>query len=397
MTYQRRLALFYGALFLVYGVHLPYLPVWLEWRGLSAAEIGIVTAAPFFLRVLVTPAAGALADRMGNHRVLVVWLSLLALGSSLALARMEGFWPILAAALALSLATTTIMPLTETIAVAGVRASGLDYGRMRLWGSLSFILASFGGGALVDASGAGIGAWLIVAGCLATLLAASALPAPVPPRQVTRAAAREALLGMRALAVGLLARPELALFLVAVGAVQGAHALFYAFGAVHWRGLGISGTWIGVLWTIGVLAEVAVFAYSRAILARVGPVELLIAAALAAMLRWSVMSLDPGLALLVPLQLLHALTYGAAHVGAIRFIERAIPERASGTMQALYATVAAGVVMGAATLASGAIYERYAGQAYLAMALLASVGLVAALALRRRWSGQEVGLGSQAA
>jgi PPP family 3-phenylpropionic acid transporter len=140
-----------------------------------------------------------------------------------------------------------------------------------------------------------------------------------------------------------------------------------------------------------VLAEVLLFAYSGALVRRVGPVRLLVAGSAAAVVRWAATAFDPPLALLVPLQLLHALTYAATHVGAIHFIARAVPDGAAGTAQALYATVAAGVVLGGATLLSGPLYAAFGGRAYLSMALLAAVGLVAGLLLMRRWTGGAVG------
>ena len=115
--------------------------------------------------------------------------------------------------------------------------------------------------------------------------------------------------------------------------------------------------------------------------------QALIGGAVAATLRWSLMSFDPPLAVLMPLQLLHALTYGATHLAAIHFIARAVPEAAAGTAQALYASVAAGVIMGAATLASGPLFAAYGGGAYWAPAALSTVGLAAA----------EIGAATQAA
>ncbi|WP_051388546.1 MFS transporter [Hyphomicrobium nitrativorans] len=141
--YRLRLSTFYGALFLILGIHLPFLPVWLDARGLTAQEIAIVTAAPLVLRVFVTPAAAVFADRTGRHRSLVNILALLALLLALLLSQMHGFWGLLLLAVPFAITLSTIMPLTETIAVAGVRAHGLDYGRMRLWGSLSFVAAGF--------------------------------------------------------------------------------------------------------------------------------------------------------------------------------------------------------------------------------------------------------------
>jgi PPP family 3-phenylpropionic acid transporter len=99
------------------------------------------------------------------------------------------------------------------------------------------------------------------------------------------------------------------------------------------------------------------------------------------------MSLSPPLLVLIPLQTLHTLTYGASHLGAMHFISRAVPESAQGTAQALYATVASGLLMGGATLASGKLYAHVGEHAYLAMAALAALGFAGAIYVRARWNG----------
>ena len=176
-------------------------------------------------------------------------------------------------------------------------------------------------------------------------------------------------------------------FLLGIGTVQAAHATFYTFGAIHWRAQGLSSALIGMLWAIGVLTEVSLFAVSGRVVGWLGPVRLMIFGGVAAVVRWAAMSLDPSLGWLIALQVLHGLTYGASHVGAIHFISRAVPEEAGGTAQALYATLASGVLQGAATLLSGALYARFVGGAYLAMALVAGIGLAAQLLLSRAWGG----------
>ncbi len=135
-------------------------------------------------------------------------------------------------------------------------------------------------------------------------------------------------------------------FLLAIGCVHGAHATFYTFGALHWQSQGLSAAWVGALWAIGVTAEVLLFAFSAPLVRRFSPVELIVAGAAASVLRWSVMAFNPPLALLVPLQTLHALTYGAAHLGAILFITRAVPQPGMGSAQSFYAVVAAGALSG---------------------------------------------------
>lgn len=399
--YGIRVSVFFAALFLIYGVHLPYLPLWLEWRGLSPSEIGIVTSAPFFLRLIATPSLAYVADRNANHARMILVLSWLALASALLLSQMSGFWSILLSALVLAIAVYTIMPMTETVAIGGVRL-GLDYGRMRLWGSLTFIAASFAGGAAVDWAGSGVGIWLIALGCAVTVAAAYFLPSAgdVADRRRRHAARAETSTlepplspvsprrGIdRATVLRLARHPVFIMFLVAIGTVQAAHATFYTFGAIHWRAGGMSSAWIGTLWAIGVITEVSLFAVSGRVVASMGPVGLMLIGAIAAVTRWAAMSVDPPLGWLVPLQILHGLTYGASHLGAIHFISRAVPEAAGGTAQAFYATLASGVLQGAATLLSGVLYASFGGGAYLAMALLAAIGLAAGLILARTWRG----------
>lgn len=375
-----RLASFYSVQFLLLGAYLPYFPLWLYARGLTADEIAIVLAAPSFARVLFTPLIGFAADRAGDRRRVLKalgWGSVLACG---ALALAQGFTLILALSVAFTLFWTAVMPLTETLAMAGVRRSGLDYGRMRLWGSLAFVAASVGGGVMIEAWGAGSALWLIGAGALAIALAAYALPAPRADEG--RRAAGATVLRARD-AFSLAGSRQFVLFVASASAVQAAHAVYYAFGTLHWRMIGLSGGTIGVLWTVGVLAEIALFSQSRRVVAAVGAAPLIAVAGLAAVLRWSLTAFDPPLWLLVPVQALHGLTFGAAHVGAVHFIAETVPEERAATAQALYAAVTGGLMMGLATWAAGPLYAHFAAHAHFAMAGLALLGLSGAVQLVR--------------
>ena len=183
--------------------------------------------------------------------------------------------------------------------------------------------------------------------------------------------------------VMLLRQPAFLAFLLAAGGIQAAHATFLTFATLIWQKQGLSGGWIGGLWAIGVFAEIIVFAVSGWLVERFGAVALLICGAalsVAVNKPWDE-PLD---------QILHGVTYGASHIGAIHFIGKAIPLRATGSAQALYATVAAGVAMGFATIVAGWLYARYGGGSYAAMAVIAVVALAASLRLNALWSGREL-------
>jgi PPP family 3-phenylpropionic acid transporter len=372
--------------FTVAGTQLPYLPVWLDWAGLSPREIAVIVAVPMVVRVAATPAIAFAADRSGNHRRFLIVLAAAALAAALALVPCRGFWPILALSLLFAIATSTIMPLSETVAMGGVRAAGLDYGRMRLWGSLSFIAASLGGGWALDRLGPPAAVWLLAGGAALTALAAYGLPRPSGAAGLATAAGGRRI-GL-ADAVALMRSRLFLAFLLAVGAVQAAHAAFYAFGTLHWAEQGLSKGWSGTLWAIGVTVEIGLMAFSGAVVRQVGAAELIVLGAVASIVRWLAMGFDPPLGALVALQALHGVTYGATHIGAFYLITRAVPEGQAGTAQALYAAFTAGIGMGAATLLAGQLYAAYGVRTYWAMAAIAGVGLVASLVVRRHRRGQ---------
>jgi len=380
-----RLSLLFAALSVIIGTQLPYLPVWLDWAGLGASEIAMITGMPLIVRVAVAPTIAFAADRVGDHRKFLIGLAWVGLAGFVAMAHARSFWSILAWTIVSSLAWTTILPLTEAVAMRAVKRAGLDYGRMRLWGSLSFIAASFVGGWAVARLGGASAIWLVVAGAAMTVAATHGLTPAMQERRSKPATGRPRL-AIRD-AVGLLRSRAFLLLLIAAGLTQASHAAFYTFGTLHWRALGLSTAWSGTLWAVSIVAEVALFAFSAAVVRRIGPVQLIVLGAGAAVLRWLIMGLDPALFVLLPLQLLHALTFGATHIGAIHYIGRGVPDTQAGTAQALYASITGGIATGGITLMAGPVYAACAGRVYWVMALVAAAALLAGLALAKARGG----------
>jgi PPP family 3-phenylpropionic acid transporter len=374
-----RMSLFYWAIFLIVGLQTPFLPLWFDARGLTVTEISIAGALPMFVRIVATPLIAYLADRSGDHRRMVITLAWSGLAAAVLLSQSYRVWPIVLFALLTMLASSSMMPLTETLAMRAVRTHDLDYGRMRLWGSISFIVATVAGGMAIERWGADVIIWLIVGAIASTALAAHVLPRAETVASAATARPRIS----RADVAALVTSPLFLLFLAAAGLVQATHAVFYVYGVLHWRGLGLSATWTGALWAIAVIAEIALFARSGDVLKRLSPLGLIALGAVAAIVRWIAMAIDPPLAALIPLQILHALTFGATHIGTVHFIAQNIPIEQAGTAQALQASVTAGVAMGGATLLAGQLYGPFGAHAYLAMAALGALGLAAALLARR--------------
>ncbi|MGH6866055.1 MAG: MFS transporter [Methyloceanibacter sp.] len=385
LSFVWRLGFLYAALFLVVGCYLPYLPVWLSWRALDADQIAVLLAAPLYTRILFTPAISFAADKLGDRRAVLILLAWGSVASFFLLWISSGFWQMLLATILLAANWTTIMPLIEAVAVSGIRSRGLDYGRVRLWGSLSFIVASLGAGLAIQTLGPGAVLPLLLGAALLTAVGTHLLPRNMEGGGPTALAMLRRLKLSDAFALA--GTPLFLLFLLAASLIQGSHALLYAFGSLHWRAQGLSGGTIGALWSLGVIAEVFLFAMSGRLIAAYGASRLLLLAGFATTLRWSFMAIDPPLWATALLQTLHAMSFGAAHIAAIHFLANAVPEDRAGTAQGLYAAVVAGLVLGSITIASGPLYRTLGDEAYGVMALLALIGALCAVALLRRWQG----------
>jgi PPP family 3-phenylpropionic acid transporter len=129
-----------------------------------------------------------------------------------------------------------------------------------------------------------------------------------------------------------------------------------------------------------VVAEIVLFWYSAPIVARLGPLGLMTLGGAAGIVRWSLMGVLPGLGPAAMLQLLHALTFGASHLGAMHFMARGVPAGAAASAQSLYAALSAGLGSGLVMLIAGALYAAYGGQAY---PFMSAAGLCGVLLLRR--------------
>jgi MFS transporter, PPP family, 3-phenylpropionic acid transporter len=359
-----RLAALYAGLFIMIGIQLPFFPVWLKAKGLDPRMIGLVLAAPIVARLIAVPLVARAADRREAVRAAIIATSFLGAAGYGLVGLAEGAGAILAAYALASLALTSVMPLAETYALRGLTARGRAYGPVRLWGSAAFILGTFVAGFATDTIPARHLIWLIAAASLISACAAltlAPLGAPLPaqtPDQPRKPMLRD---------------PAFVAVLAAASLIQASHAVFYSFSALQWRGAGLDGTAIAALWALGVVAEIVLFAVSGRLPPFFQPVVLLMIGAAGAALRWGAMALDPPALLLPWLQLLHAASFGATHLGALGFVSRNAPPGQSATAQG-YLAIALGVAMAAATGLSGWLYGAFGSRAYAAMALAAVAG-----------------------
>jgi PPP family 3-phenylpropionic acid transporter len=373
---------------LVSGVFTPFFAAWLAWRGLSADQIAVLLSAGLLLRAIVGPATGIIADARNDRRaVMVVLYVVMLLGfGALNIGKSPSF--ILLAAVPAIVANGAVTPLLESVSVRLSERYGFNYGRVRLWASSAFVVANIGAGACVSLFGIWVMAPWLTASVVLCVISSVSLPKPPPdhPRG-------ELVLRLRATfgeTRELLRSGVFLVFLAAASFDQASHAFYYGYGGLHWRAMGYSGALIGILWPLGVFAEIALLSQSLRVLRVVGPTRLLLYGALGCAIRWTILAFDPPLWLVVIAQFLHGATFALAHLGAMYFILRAVPSRLAATAQSLYFVCSAGLLMGVATYASGNIYAVYGGRAYLLMAAMGVVAMGFALLLARRWHGERI-------
>ena len=355
-----RLAAFYFLFFAYAGAYVAYFPLYLASRDLTAVEIAGVLALPAIARIIVPTAWGSIADRTGAHRAIVA-ASCAATAAGYALIPFTEHiaWVIGA----MSILSAGALPLVETITLGSLAGQSGRYGPIRLWGSIGFIAVVLGGGAWLDRQPISTLPWALVFLMLATLVAALALP-----RGRVHAGAQPESLRMT---------PEIIALLGAGFCNAVAHGALYAFLSLHLTREGYSGTTIGMLWTLGVAAEIVVFLYLPHLFRRYALSTLLVASVGCGVLRFGAIGWAAGeLWIVLMAQLLHAATFGSFHAAAVAAVHRVFPEQAQARGQALFSSVSYGAGAAAGLLLAGWAWER--GGAPLAFSASAAAALAGA-------------------
>lgn len=357
----RWLALSYFTYFFAYGIFLPFWSVWLNGEGIPPETIGILLGAGLVARFL---GSLLIAPRVKDPSHLVTALRLLAL---LTLACAIGFcfgngWAWLMLVIAgFNLFFSPLVPLTDALAATWQRQIALDYGRVRLWGSLAFVIGSALTGKLVSVWGHNAILYSLLFSLLAMLLGMLLRPS-VMPRGEARVQSDAAHSWRELLTEGPVWR-----FLLCVTLLQGAHAAYYSFASIYWQEAGYSAATVGYLWSLGVVAEVIIFASSNFLFRRWNARSLLLLSALCGLLRWALMASTTELGGLLLMQVLHCGTFTVCHLAAMRFI--AARQGAEVIrLQAVYSGLAMGGGIAIMTVLAGFLFEHLQGGVFWVMA-----------------------------
>jgi PPP family 3-phenylpropionic acid transporter len=374
--FAARLALFYGTLFGLVGTHLPFFPVWLKAVGIDPSWIGIITAVPSVTRFTILPLVTGLAEKRQSLRgALIATAFLSALGLSVVGTQHQALLVFLVYA-ATCCIWTPMVPLTDAYALKGVAQYGLNYGPLRLWGSAAFVVGALGCGLLVDVIAAKHLIWVIAAVAALGAVVSLGLQPLRDPKP-----AQAAVSGAGAL----LRDPGFFAIIAASALIQGSHAAYYTFASITWQGSGLGGLTIAGLWTLGVLAEIVVFALSPRF--TLPPAVLVMIGGLSAVMRWLITAQEPSVAVLAVVQTAHGLTYGLTQVGIMGLMVRHVPHHVMARGQG-YLAACSGIVNSSASILSGAVYARQGQGVYYVMAAMALSGAVVMWLARHRLADQ---------
>lgn len=354
----------YLALYSHYGFF-AFLPLWLKSTGASAEEIGVLLAIPLILRLLTVAPFSAFVGRRGWVRNAIAYTSLASAAVVLLLMGQPDHAGRIVIVILFSIVWDQIPVLTDAYAVMAVRSRSLDFGRLRVWGSIAVVASNAAAGWAISVMGIKMLPLMVATLLLAPALVAFRLPAD---RELSTADAEVGgrwrdLFGDRPLIMGM----------IAASLIMGSHGVLTSFGAIQWEAQGISTTVIGLLQALAVAAEILAFWFGARLLGDRDPRLLVCAGALAGALRWAIMATSPGLPVLIAAQLLNGITATGTILGMMLMIARRVPTHLSATAQGMYA-VLLGAVLAVATMGSGLLWSYGLGIAYFTMSVLALLG-----------------------
>ena len=362
-----RLSSFYFWYFAFLGALYPYWSLYFQWLGLTAGDIGLLMGAMMASKVIAPNIWAWVADRSGRRLTVMRLGSLLALVLFCGLFVSEHFYGLLLVITGFSFFWNAVLPQQEAITLSFLAARPERYSLVRLWGSMGFIVTVVLAGALLK--GENIAALPLLGALLLALIWLSSLTIP-EARPIARRAAANGFWR-------LLGRKPVVAFLVGGLLMQVGHGAYYSFFSIHLQGLGYSEFAIGLIWALGVVAEVLVFLLMHSLLPRFGVKFLLLASLLLAAIRWLLIGhFADHLWWLLVAQSFHAFTFGTFHSAAIEGVRRTFSREHQSKGQALYSATSFGLGGAVGSIAAGQLWGLGAALTFDMAALVSVAGLL---------------------
>lgn len=363
-----RLAGYYFFYYGHIGVFVPFFGLYLQSLSFSAWDIGVLMSQMQLTRLFGPYFWGALVDRIG-HRVLVIRLSsLVSLLVFSAFFFTRDFHTILILLAILAFFWVASMPLIETLTFDHLRENHARYSRIRLWGSIGFIVAVMSAGALLDHLPLPSLLWMIVF----SLVGIVSCSLVVPDTSASHPH------GDSSPIAEILRQPKVLALMVASFSMSASHGTMNIFYSIFLSDHGYSKSVVGGLWSLGVLAEIVVFFFMARLLRRFSLRRILLTSFVAAVLRFVVVGWGVNYpVVLVLAQLMHGLTFGSFHAASVSAVNRWFPGRTRSRGQALYSGLGFGGGGLVGGLVSGWAWDHFGGEiAFSLSSVFALIGLI---------------------
>ena len=342
-----RLSGFYFFYFASLGVLLPFWGLYLQQQGYSPAEIGELMAVIMVTKLIAPNIWGWISDHTGRRMPIVRLASLLSVICFLGVFLAEGFWSLALVMMLFSFFWNASLPQFEAVTMSYLRERIQHYSRIRLWGSVGFVLTVVTLGFLVDRWGVGLVPQVVL-----LLYAGIFLYSLLVPEKEAGFSPQE-----QGSILQVLKRVDVLAFLLVCFLMQASHSAYYAFYSIYMEEIGYSSSVIGQLWALGVIAEVLVFLVMHRLLHWWGARMVLIASLGIAVIRWILVAVaSDQLPVVILAQLMHAATFGTFHAAAIHMVHHYFVGRHQGRGQALYSSISFGAGGAFGSLLSGYLW-----------------------------------------
>lgn len=366
-----RLSSFYFFYFASLGALIPYWSLYLKSLDYDARSIGILMAVIPATKIFAPYLWGWLADHTRHPITIIRLANLLAVLAFAGVFIDSGFISLLLVLFAFSFFWNSSLPLFEAMTLNHLGEDEHKYSVVRLWGSLGFIMMVVLLGEYFDMAGIDRAPIVIII-LLAGILLVSLI---VPQRLNVQHEGQSPIMRV-------IRQPVVLAFLVVCFLMLMSHGPYYTFYSIFLENHGYSRGMIGLLWAIGVMAEVIVFLMMHRLLLSVGARQLLLVTFLLTALRWVLIGhFVDNLSVLFFAQLFHAFSFGIFHAVSISLVHRLFTGRHQGRGQALYASLSFGAGGAVGSLLSGLLWDQI-DPAYL-FSLAAAVAFIAFLIVWR--------------
>jgi MFS transporter, PPP family, 3-phenylpropionic acid transporter len=375
-----RLSSFYLCYFAALGSFIPYWGLYLKDCGFDPAEIGQLSALLVGTKIIAPNFWGWIGDHTRKNLRIIRWTSFFAALLFAGFLAVHNFFEFAWLTIAFSFFWNAPLPLYEATTLSHLQAEPHRYSRIRLWGSVGFIVTVIGVGKLLDSQPILLLPILITSLLGLTWLTTLATPESRIPRH-EHSPIRIA---------SIIKKPEVLAFLLVFILIQFAHAPYYVFYSIYLKQHLYSTTTTGLLWSLGVIAEIILFLFMKGLLKRYSLRGILLTSLLFAILRWVLIgSYVDNLGLMLFAQLLHAASFGGAHITAIHYVHQFFDDQHQGKGQALYHSLSFGLGGMLGSLFSGYYWDAL-GSHLIYSAAAASCGI--AFVVAYMWVGRSGGL-----